>query len=56
MKITKKVRCIHCQSIIEHNGKCNCEKVKLIDGVVIEGNLGKDYLDISARLLNEGGF
>jgi hypothetical protein len=53
MKITKKVKCVHCQSIVEHNGNCVCGKVKLINGIITEGNLGKDYVDISAQLLNE---
>jgi hypothetical protein len=53
MKITKKVKCIHCQSVVEENGDCNCGKVKLTNGIIIEGNIGKDYIDISAVLLNE---
>lgn len=53
MKITKKVKCVHCQTIIEQNGNCVCGKVRLTNGVITEGALGKDFVDISAQLLNE---
>lgn len=53
MNIAKKVRCVHCQTIIEQNGQCVCGKVRLTNGVITEGNLGKDYVDVSAVLLNE---
>lgn len=52
MNIIKKVKCVHCSSIIEETGVCVCGKVRLTNGVITEGNLGKDYEDISARLLN----
>jgi len=53
MKITKKVKCVHCQSIVEEDGSCSCGKVKLTKGTITEGRLGVDYVDISAQLLNE---
>lgn len=53
MTITKKVKCIHCESVVEQNGSCSCGKVKLTNGIIIEGNIGKDYIDVSAQLLNE---
>lgn len=53
MQINKKVKCVHCQSIVEHNGSCICGKVKVTNGTITEGILGKDYVDISAQLLNE---
>ena len=53
MQITKKIKCVHCQNIVEQNGACTCGKVKLTDGVITEGSLGIDYVDVSAKLLNE---
>lgn len=53
MQINKKVKCLHCNGVIEQNGSCNCGKVKITDGTITEGSLGKDYVDISAMLLNE---
>jgi hypothetical protein len=53
MTITKKLKCIHCGATVEQNGSCACGKVKIINGTITEGSLGKDYLDISAVLLNE---
>lgn len=53
MQINKKVKCVHCQSIVEQSGSCSCGKVKIINGTITEGSLGKDYVDISAQLLNE---
>jgi hypothetical protein len=56
MNITKKIRCLHCKTIIENNGVCVCGKVRLTNGVITEGSLGKDFVDISAVLLNETSF
>jgi len=53
MQIIKKSKCIHCGSVVEQNGSCNCGKVKMTNGIITEGILGKDYLDVSAQLLNE---
>jgi hypothetical protein len=53
MYLKKKVKCVHCSSIVEENGSCKCGKVKMINGTMTEGNLGSDYVDISAKLLNE---
>jgi len=53
MQINKKVKCLHCQSVVEHDGSCSCGKVRITNGTITEGSLGRDYVDISARLLNE---
>jgi len=53
MIIPKKVKCVHCSSVVEQNGSCVCGKVKLTNGTITEGNLGKDYVDVSAQVLNE---
>jgi len=53
MKISKKVKCLHCNSVIENNGRCECQAIFMVEGTVTEGALGKDYLDVSAVLLNE---
>lgn len=58
MKISKKVKCLHCGSVVECNEQicvksCSCGKVSISGEVITEGVLGKDYVDISAKLLNE---
>ena len=53
MKIAKKIKCVHCQFVVEDDGSCNCGKVKLIHGSITEGKLGNDYIDVSQVLLNE---
>jgi hypothetical protein len=53
MNIAKKVKCVHCQTVVEQNGSCVCGKVKLTNGTITEGSLGKDYVDVSAQVLNE---
>jgi len=53
MNIPKKVKCLHCHEVVEQNGSCACGKVKLVQGTITEGSLGKDYVDISAQILNE---
>jgi uncharacterized protein YbbK (DUF523 family) len=53
MVITKKVKCVHCSSVVEQNGSCSCGKVKITNGTITEGSLGKDYIDVSAQVLNE---
>jgi len=53
MRLAKKVKCVHCQSVVETEGKCTCGKVKLTDDTITEGQLGTDYVDVSAKLLNE---
>jgi len=53
MELKKKIKCQHCFIIIEENGQCDCKKVNMIQGIITEGKLGIDYIDISARLLNE---
>lgn len=53
MQISKKLKCVHCQTVVEQNGSCSCGKVKITNGTITEGSLGIDYIDISAQLLNE---
>lgn len=53
MNIIKKVKCLHCNEIIEGNKQCNCGKIAIATDIVTEGIEGKDYIDVSAKLLNE---
>ena len=53
MNIAKKIKCVHCQSVVENEGKCTCGKVVLTNGTITEGQLGTDYVDVSQVLLNE---
>ena len=53
MKIDKKIKCLHCESVITESGQCTCGKVKLIKGIITEGKFGVDFVDVSATLLNE---
>ena len=53
MKITKKVKCNSCGSIVESHGKCSCGKIILCENVIVEGKVGIDYTDLSQQLLNE---
>jgi len=58
--IDKKVKCIHCQQeiVMKYNIKtdvrasCSCGKVVMTNGVVTEGTLGTDWVDVSQQLLN----
>ena len=56
MSIEKKFQCVHCGASVEcDNGVCttvcSCGKVKVQSGVVIEGKLGFDYIDVSKRMI-----
>jgi len=53
MNIKKRVKCLHCGTVVEQEGKCTCGKVSLAANLVTEGAEGIDYQDISAKLLNE---
>jgi hypothetical protein len=53
MIIEKRIKCVHCNSIIIETGNCTCGKVKVIKGIITEGKLGEDFIDVSATLLNE---
>lgn len=58
MVLTKKIKCLHCEETLECNNavctaKCGCGKVSLNNGIITEGVQGKDYIDISPKLLNE---
>jgi hypothetical protein len=57
MKIDKKVKCLHCGTIVQCNEdvcvrKCSCGKVSISGETVTEGAMGTDYVDVSAKLLN----
>ena len=54
MIIKTKLKCIHCNSIVEDTGVCTCGKVKLSYSMIVEGKLHTDYVDITPRVLNEG--
>ena len=54
--ITKKVKCLHCGTVVECHGDscmltCNCQKVRVVGGIITEGSLGVDYIDASNKLL-----
>ena len=55
----KKVKCLHCGEELVANlyssdaKACKCKKVSLCGGTVVEGVEGKDWVNTSARLLNE---
>lgn len=51
--INKKVQCKHCQNILTKNGTCSCQKVSLAENKVVKGLSDIDYVDLSAKLLNE---
>lgn len=53
MKIPKKVKCNHCQAIVEETGTCTCNSIVLAEGNVVKGTIGVDYTDVSAKLLQE---
>lgn len=53
MKITKKIKCLYCNTEISGNTSCKCGAVKIINEKVINGKEGQDYVDISPQLLNE---
>ena len=55
----KKIKCIHCNTeiVVECTDicttKCVCGKVVTNNGIIIEGQQGVDWVDISKILLNE---
>ena len=53
MSILKKIKCIHCGSVVEQQGSCECGKVKINNGNITEGVCGSDYIDISLQVLTE---
>jgi recombinational DNA repair protein (RecF pathway) len=54
----RKIKCVHCGqniSIVATSttiGRCSCGKVAHVNGVIIEGSQGIDWLDVSPVLLN----
>ena len=53
MKITKKVQCLCCNSVIEESGTCTCGKIVMVEGNIVSNATITEYKDISPRLLNE---
>ena len=54
MNINKKIKCNHCQAIVESNGKCDCQKIILVENqLVSQAIVGLDYTDLSPKLLME---
>jgi len=57
--IKEKVKCVHCGTELTLDCdvicevKCECGKVSTNNGVIVEGVQGKDWVDVSPRLLNE---
>ena len=57
--IEKKIKCTHCNTeiVVECTDvcvrKCNCGVVAVNNGIITEGSQGIDWVDISAKLLNE---
>lgn len=58
MTLMKKFKCVHCGIVLEcKNGvcplSCKCGKVKVNGQYLIEGQLGRDVVDVSPQLLQE---
>jgi len=57
VKIDKKIKCVHCDNEIlvdgVMEGKCTCGAVVVTNGVITEGAIGTDWVDVSPILLNE---
>lgn len=56
MEIQKKIKCVHCGSVITvYEGctaQCKCKKILIVEGH-IQASVGTDYVDVSPKLLNE---
>ena len=57
MKIDKKIKCVHCGNEIVVDGlpegRCACGTIVVTNGIITEGVVGTDWIDISPILLNE---
>lgn len=51
--MVKRLKCNYCDTLVERTGQCECGKVVLSENVVIQGEIGRDYIDYSPLLLNE---
>jgi len=55
----QKIKCVHCgtEMVLECTDvcvtKCECGKITTNNGVILEGQRGLDWVDISPQLLNE---
>lgn len=54
----KKVQCKHCSGVVDLTStvvskRCGCGAVASTNGVIVEGVVGKDYIDVSPQLLTE---
>ena len=58
MNIPKRVKCLHCNEILnideKKNTKCSCGKITIVESTVVIGREGTDWVNISPVLLNEG--
>lgn len=54
MKISKKYECKHCNSVVEENGTCTCNKIVLVENQLVSSAIvGLDYNDLTPKLLQE---
>lgn len=53
MKITKKVKCLKCDTVIEGDNTCTCGTVVINENTIIKGTIGIDYTDLTPKLLTE---
>ena len=56
MQIEKKYQCVHCSATMTcADGvcvtSCDCGKVKMRGGAIVEGQFGTDYVDVSQKLI-----
>jgi len=53
----KKIKCVHCDNEILVDGvstkQCTCGSIVVTNGVITEGAIGVDWVDVSPMLLNE---
>jgi len=58
MRLIKKIKCLHCGEILIENDQpssktCSCKRVSMTGRNIFEGAEGKDWVDVSQKLLNE---
>lgn len=58
MRLIKKIKCLHCNEILTENDQpsaktCSCGHVSMTGRNIFEGVEGKDWVDVSQKLLNE---
>lgn len=50
-ELDKRLKCIHCQDLVEKSGTCSCGTIILNENQIIQGKIGVDYIDYSPQLL-----